>query len=158
VLTFPFVADPPLYFSVFVNGPLADLWKAMNGGLQMDDRIVVVRHGESLRSDSDRWKSNLSAHPLLVHPTLEPDMLDDGDGGMVIASGDKLGGRPHCVQDPELEGSDALLDQGYVQAVQLDFANQGDALVTGNWPFADGLFNLFAKPDPTSPTYWAVQS
>ena len=157
VLTIPFLVDPAVYVSVFVNGALETFWESMNEGLQSDDRIVTVRHGEALRCDSDEFRSDLSAHPLVVAELLEPDMMDDGDGGRGISSYHKLGGRPYCIQEPELEGAEELLGRGYVQALQLDFPSRRDGVVSGSWPFADGLFNLFLTPDEDAPVYWAFQ-
>ena len=43
---------------------------------------------------------------------------------------------------------------GYLQILQLDFPGGGeDALVSGNWPFGDGMFHLFGKP-PFDRDHW----
>jgi hypothetical protein len=158
VLTFPFLIEPVVYVSVFVNGTIKRLWQSMNDGLQSDDRIVTIQHGDALRGDSDdEIRSELSAHPLLVAELLEPDLVDDGEGGRAIASDHKLGGRPYCIQEPELDGAEELLGRGYVQALQLDFPSSRDGAVSGNWPFTDGLFNLFIAPHGGAPVYWAFQ-
>ena len=54
VLTFPFLLEPAVFVSVFVNGTIEVLWKSMNHGLYSDDRIVAVRHGEALRGEPER--------------------------------------------------------------------------------------------------------
>jgi hypothetical protein len=150
--------DPAVYVSVFVNGTIEGLGAAMNRGLQSDDRIVASRHGETRRSDSDRYRSELSSHPLKIGEKVAEDLVEDDEGGQVISSVHKFGGRPYCIQEPELEGAEELLDRGYVQALQLDFpAHRYDAKVSGSWPFADGLFNLFLKPQDDSRIYWAFQ-
>ena len=157
VLTIPFLVEPAVYVSVFVNGSIEVLVKSMNDGLQSDDRIVAVRHGEALRGDSNEFRSDLSAHPLLVAEMLEHDLVEDGAGGRAISSHHKLGGRPYSIQEPDLDGSEELLGRGYVQALQLDFPGPGDGAVSGDWPFADGLFNLFIAPLEDVPVYWAFQ-
>jgi hypothetical protein len=157
VLTIPFQVEPAVNVSVFVNGPIEALLKSMNDGLQSDDRIVAIRHGEVIRGDSDEFRSDLSAHPLVVAESLEPDLVKDSEGGRAISSHHKLGGRPYCIQEPDLEGAEELLGRGYVQALQLDFPGPGDGAVSGSWPFADGLFNLFIAPQRGVPLYWAFQ-
>jgi len=157
VLTFPFVKVPLVLVSVFVNGGVDVLWESMNDGLQSDDRIVAVRHGAIPRGHSDRFASDLSAHPLVICSTCERDLVDNGEGGHVVSSDHKFGGRPYCIQEPELEGAEGLLDNGLVQALQLDFPGHADGGVSGDWPFADGLFNLFLKADDPGLIYWAFQ-
>ena len=120
VLTIPFLVDPAVYVTVFVNGALETFWESMNDGLQSDDRIVTVRHGEALRGDSDEFRSDLSAHPLVVAELVEADLIDDGVGGRMIASDHKLGGRPYCIQEHELEGAspaDGVISNGWVSCL-----------------------------------------
>jgi hypothetical protein len=155
VLTFPFSEDPELFGSVFVNCTFEELLDAMNQGLQRDDRIVTVLHAALPRGRSDNWRSPLTEHPLRVGEVVA-DAIDDGQGGVVIASDHKLGGRPDCIQEPELEGAVALMESGYVQALQLDFPGPEDGSIAGNWPFADGLFNLFL-PVAGGESVWAFQ-
>ena len=109
------------------------------------------------RSRQDDHLSGLSAHPLIVQEHLAEDTVLNGEGGQLISSAHKFGGRAYCVQEPELQGAEALLDSGYVQALQLDFPGSADATVSGDWPFADGIFNLFMHPDESHPVYWAFQ-
>jgi hypothetical protein len=157
VLTFPLFEMPPLFVSVFVNGGVDVLWDAMNSGVQSDDRIVAIRHNEIPRGRSKQFASELSAHPLEISPRTDHDLVDDGTGGTIVYSAHKFGGRPYCIQEPELEGTELLLKQGFVHALQLGFPGRSDGDVSGNWPFADGLFNLFLKPDDPTVTYWAFQ-
>lgn len=157
VMTVPFLREPLVYVSVFVNCSYRTLLGARNGGLQSDARIVVVRHGEANRDSVAANASGLTPHPLLLETQPAPDLLDDEDGGRVIDSSHKIGGRPYCIQEPELDGVEALLREGYVQAVQLDFPGSEDGDVSGNWPFGDGLFDLFLRVDPSATAYWAFQ-
>jgi hypothetical protein len=157
VLTFPLFEQPVVYVSVFVNGE-DSLWDAMNAGVQSDDRIVTVRHGDVPRGPSDRFESELSSHPLEVSREIRHDVIaPDGDDRQIISSVHKFGGRTHCIQGARLQGADELFDRGLVQVLQLDFPGREDGCVSGNWPFADGLFNLFMKPDEPALTYWAFQ-
>ncbi len=73
------------------------------------------------------------------------DRIDDGAGKEVPVSSHKLGGRPYCIQEPELPGADELLTDGWTQVLQLDFPARSP--VRGAWPFLDGLFNVFMRRD-----------
>lgn len=69
------------------------------------DCILVVRHGAVFRSRSDRFASELSAHPLLVSPQVSSDLVDDGEGGQIISSDHKFGGHfPGVGRLPRLVG------------------------------------------------------
>ncbi len=119
----------------------------MNEGVQSDNRVVAIRHGALPRGSSNQFASELSAHPLVISPHSHPDLIDDGEDSGIISSIHKFGGRPYCIQEPELAGANILLENGLVQALQLGFPGHADGKVTGDWPFAGGLFNLFLKPD-----------
>jgi hypothetical protein len=156
VLTVPIAAQPVVYASVFVNCDFDALLDAMNAGIQADDRVVVVAHPEAGRSDSTRYQSGLSAHPLLIGDSVCDD-VDTIDDQKIFAGGHKIGGSPHCIQEPELEGAGDLMNRGFVHVLQLDFPGREDGDVRGNWPFADGLFNLFMRLDRDEPPRWAFQ-
>jgi len=94
---------------------------------------------------------------LIIGETLDDDLDDDGEGGLVIYSDHKFRGRPYSIQDPELDGAEELMKRGFVQVLQLDFPGAADGAVRGNWPFFDGLFNLFMLPERPSLYEWAVQ-
>jgi hypothetical protein len=157
VLTFPLFEHPDGFVSVFINGGPNTLWSAMNQGLQPDDRILAVRHGATPRGRSERFSSDVSAHPLVIAPDPERDVIVNEQGESLISSGHKLGGKPYCIQEPTLAGADALMARGFVHALQLDFPSRADGAVNGNWPFADGMFNLFIKPDDPDDIRWAFQ-
>lgn len=157
VLTFPLIEQPMVFASVFVM-EASTYSGSMNDGVQSDDRILVVRHGAVFRTRSDRFASELSAHPLLVSPQVSNDLVDDGEGRQIISSDHKFGGRPCCIHELELQGADLAFERGFIQALQLDFPGYSDGNVSGNWPFADGLFNLFLKPDDPDLVCWAFQA
>jgi hypothetical protein len=153
VLTVPAAVDPDLYISIFVQG---ELWDAMNRGMFSDERVVALSHGALPSRTDGRFPSALSEH-LLELGEERPDMVaEPGDDVIRPRADHKIGGRPHCIQEPELEGIEALLDTGFVQLVQLDFPSAADAMVRGTWPFANGLFSLFGAP-PFERFFWAFQ-
>ena len=64
----------------------------------------------------------------------------------------------HRIRQPELPGAAELFRDGYVQVLQLDFPDGDDGDISGNWPFGDGLFNLFWRPPFIGePYFWYVQ-
>jgi hypothetical protein len=119
---------------------------------------MAILHLDLPRSADYLNASALSAHPLLLMPEA-PDVEHNGEGGIEIVEAHKFGGRPYCVQEPELEGVDELLRRGYFQALQLAFPGaRNDARVSGNWPFGDGIFNLFWKePFESTRPIWYLQ-
>ncbi len=158
-LTLPLQSDPELFISVFRNCGPDEIWDAMNAGFRSDASVFAVAHPDVPRRDDDLAASVLSAHPLLIADVTD-DWMDSGepDIGRLVRAGSKIGGRPFCIQEPELEGADELLAAGYLQVAQFDASNPSDALVSGNLPFGDGLLNLFWKApwNPREPR-WAFQ-
>ena len=157
--TFPLYTDPsPLYFSLFINCEFWDLVSSLNLGLQTDDRIVVVTHPALPRSHSTQYASQLISQHSLHIDELAADMVQSDSGEMVIRERHKFGGRPFCIQEPVLPGSEELFAQGYRQLLQIDFPSPADGRVSGNWPFGDGIFNLFWKQSLSSePYFWYLQ-
>jgi hypothetical protein len=75
------------------------------------------------------------------------DAIEDGDGRAITRSRHKIGGRPCVIRERsqsrrELDGT---LRQGFLLVAQFDFPSGEDALVSGDWPFADGLFAILAR-------------
>ena len=119
--------------------------------------MVVLTHPELPVSDAPERNSVLSAHPIVVGSEA-PDLVSDEDGGTVIDSSHKIGGRPYCIQEPELSGAKELFADGYLHVLQLDFPGPPDA-VKGEWPFGGGLFNLFWRPPFEEQEYvWYLQA
>jgi hypothetical protein len=58
-----------------------------------------------------------------------------------------------------LAALESLRQDRYVLVAQFDFPHGGDALVSGDWPFADGTFALFGREPFQGPDwrwYWSV--
>jgi hypothetical protein len=157
IITFPLCVEPVLYASLFRNCDPDEFFHALNDGFMSDNRIVAAVHPDLPRGASGLHASQVSPHPLLIQaPGM--DMLADGEGGLVTSSDHKLGGRPYCIQDPELEGAAALFWTGYVQVLQVDFPGFEDGNISGPWPFGDGLFNLLWRPPfLASELRWCIQ-
>src|SRR5258708_39432534 len=92
--------------SVCVQG---ELWEAMNRGIFSDKRVVAVVHARSARRSDRTYASVLSEHRIVLGDEA-PDLVTDqsDDGGPRPMSDHKIGGRPYCIQEPELEGAEAL--------------------------------------------------
>ncbi len=156
--TFPLYEDNGLYLSLFINCSFAEFLSALNQGFQTDNRIVVITHEEKPRSKSTKYASKLSQHRLQIDG-IKADTIQNDSGENVIRERHKFGGRPFCIQEPLMEGSEELLIQGYRQILQIDFpVSREDGKISGNWPFGDGIFNLFWKyPFENAKYYWCLQ-
>jgi hypothetical protein len=157
--TFPLILGAsPLSFSIFINCRFSELLLALNQEPQSDNRIVAVLHGTTSHSTSNRYASKLSQHGLQIGDTL-PDRIENDGGTQQVRERHKFGGRPYCLQEPTLAGSEVLFNQGYRQVMQIDFpTSRYDGRISGNWPFGDGMFNFFWKyPFLGKEYYWYVQ-
>jgi hypothetical protein len=157
--TFPLIIGAsPLSCSIFINCLFSELLLALNQGPQSDNRIVAVLHEDTARSTSNRYASKLTRHALQISDVM-PDIIQNDGGERQIRERHKFGGRPYCIQEPTLAGSEVLLSQGYRQVVQIDFPiSRYDGLISGNWPFGDGIFNFFWKyPFAGEEYYWYIQ-
>lgn len=153
VMTLPLATDPELELSIFRQG---ELWDAMNAGVFSDDRVVAIVHAPSRRRADGRYRSALSEHRIVLGDEVDDIHFDEAADEPRPRSDHKLGGHPYCIQEPELDEGEALLRRGLVQLVQLDFPSSQDGDVSGSWPFADGMFNLFGAP-PFEEWFWAFQ-
>lgn len=165
IMTFPLATEPGLLATVFRNCPFDEFLDAMNDGFKDDDRIVVIPHATMFpRSRSKRFRSDVSPHGIIVGDEI-PDRVRSHPLRPPVAevdaqpySGHKFGGEPYCIQEPELPGARELFEQGFIQAIQVDFPGPEDGDVDGDWPFMDGLFNLFLRPPFVDvPAYWCLQ-
>jgi hypothetical protein len=156
--TFPLYDNNSLlYFSLFINCPFAEFIQSLNNGFQTDNRIRIVLHEDKTRSNFTKYASKLSQHTLVMDG-IESDIILNDQGDNVIREGHKFGGRPFCIQEPNLDGADELFAQGYRQVLQIDFPNPADGRISGSWPFGDGIFNLFWKhPFEGEKYYWYLQ-
>lgn len=118
--------------------------------------IDVVVHGESVRGTDIESASTLSPHPLILGARTS-DWIRDESGEKLVAPSHKLGGSPSLMHgEPALEREvNALLSSGVRQVLQMDFPGNGnDALVSGNWPFGDGLFHLLGTTGLDPKWFW----
>ncbi len=156
--TFPlYEGNSPLYFSLFINCSFAEFVQTLNGEFQSDNRVVIVLHRDVPRSNSLQYASKLSPHIVEIED-IQSDIVQGDQGENVVREKHKFGGRPYCIQEPNLPGADELFEQGYRQILQIDFPNPGDGRISGSWPFGDGIFNVFWKPPfEGEKYYWYLQ-
>jgi hypothetical protein len=143
--TVPISLEPDLEASIFLSFDFAQMAK-YSGILCNDELVQVVIHEPSRRGSQSQLSSNLSAHPLIIKDFQTDWVIDDGI--QLVESGHKIGGRPYIIHnEPSIhEESAKIMADGFVQIIQLDFpGGGGDAIVSGDWPFADGMFHLFGK-------------
>ena len=142
--TVPIASDPPLFASIFV----ADLESLMRARGQVNETglVSIVVHARKQRGASSPLNSPLSEHSLLL---AEPasDQVEDDDGLLTARSGHKIGGAPHLVRRKTalLAALESLRQDRYVLVAQFDFPHGEDVVVSGDWPFADGMFALFGR-------------
>jgi hypothetical protein len=109
--------------------------------------LQVVVHAPAPRQVDSRFSSHLSEHPLVIGDPL-PDLIVDDEGDSSVESAHKIGGLPYLINNHEPLESDVerILAEGYLHLLQVDFpGGGGDALVSGDWLFGDGMFHLFGR-------------
>jgi len=143
--TVPLSIEPELCVSIFV----ADLEPLMGvrGRINEVGLLHPIVHPPVPRElGVSPFDSVLSEHSLML---LEPteDWVEDDDGQQVIRPEHKIGGRPPLVREqPALLASvDDVRKKGYLLIAQFDFPSGEDAVVSGDWPFADGILTLFGR-------------
>ena len=144
--TIPLASTPPLEASIFLSFDF-DQMAATASTIGASDLVSVVVHPPAERVAISDLASELSAHPLVLEPEQSDTIIDD-EGNPMINSRHKLGGRPYTFRDrfEHIRGSGELATGGFMQVLQIDFpASTRDAAVEGTWPFADGMFHLFAR-------------
>lgn len=150
--TVPITTSPSVFASIFV----ADLEALMEvrGGVSRPDLVRVVVHPSMERGPSSRFDSLLSEHSLLLAGPAD-DLTPDDDGVAAVRPGHKIGGTPHLVRRkaPLLDAIERLRRDRYVLVAQFDFPHGVDAVVSGDWPFADGMFALFGR-EPFQEREW----
>lgn len=152
--TLPFAKNPPFYISIFV----VDLESLMlvRGVVNSLGYVDIQVHERANRSIShSAYDSTISPCSISVLPESNDWMMDD-DGSQLVLPGHKIGGRPCLIRKNSdlLFSLDSLKDKEFFQVCQIDFPGTEDFAVSGNWPFADGIFSLFARP-PFGEEDWA---
>lgn len=153
--TLPLTQDRETELSVFLAFDFDGMANASRRILtNADDPLEVLVHEARPRANDPDNASELSAHPLEIHGTA-PDWFVTG-GKKVIESGHKIGGRPYIEQrSPSLLAElERLTSSGFRQFVQIGFpSGRHDAIVTGDWPFADGVFHLLVREMSGTPEF-----
>jgi len=112
--------------------------------------IEFVVHGPSIRATTDNRRDLLPPHPFAFGSAiLDRQGYDSEDNEAIPLSDHKLGGRPYFIKSaPDLVSAVQKLEQNrYRQLLQLSFPGSQDATIDSDWPFGDGLFNLFVRSD-----------
>lgn len=123
------------FVSIFLHGDFGQMWDA-RGVWQPGGRLAeAVVHRDLVRSGEAELRSELSPHGLALLDSV-PDRRDDGGP----RSGHKLGGSPSLLRPLEADGQ-----HGGRLVAQIDFPGPPDDLVSGPWPFGEGLFFLFEE-------------
>jgi len=143
-LTIRLATDPDQYVSIFVAE--YEALASVRAHLNQPGLVWFVTHRPSPRGQSTAQASRLSPHGLRIFPEGE-DWLDDGEGGRVIRSGHKLGGRPHLIRETTAlrRGIETAAMEGFSYVLQVDFPESDDDPVSGPWPFGDGIFGAFGR-------------
>jgi hypothetical protein len=145
-----FFASVPLSFNphLFVSIFIANFEEIVNvrGHLNELGLLSVVVHKPVQRDIDTDFSSNLTEHNLkLLGETV--DWIEDDDGSKIVRPNHKIGGRPHLVRPKKLlsDAINRIYEDSYSLIVQFDFPSGDDSMVSGNWPFGDGMFSLFGK-------------
>lgn len=151
LLTLSLEEDDSVEVSLFLN---QDWWDCFFDQLRIvfsadDPWIDFVIHGPSVRATNDYRRSLLTPHPINYGAIILDQQGYDEDNKIVPSSDHKLGGRPFFIksEDDFVTAVEATEQRGYRQLLQLAFPGSEDANIAGDWPFADGIFNLFFKQE-----------
>ena len=80
----------------------------------------------------------------------DPEVGTEGQlGDRGIYADHKVGGVPYFGQlEGEVGAAFSLLENGFVHLLQLAFPSREDAMISGNWPFGESVFHVFARRKP----------
>lgn len=152
--SFPFFSAPETCLSLFVAD--FDEILELRGRVVELDRLEVLVHSPTSRADSaSPHDSNLSEHSLALQSVCEDWVLGD-EGEKVVRSGHKLGGSPYLINPRSSLVSELrkTYSEGFRHVAQFDFPSGDDSMVSGDWPFGDGIFSLFGKDPFMAPADW----
>jgi hypothetical protein len=148
--TVPVSLEPELCVSIF-SAELDALMEARGRVNRAGGLLELMPHSVADRNPTaSQYDSALSEHSLAFLQATD-DWIEDHEGRRIVRPEHKIGGRPHLVRDlPVLVDALKNLEaEGYSLMAQFDFPCGEDALVSGDWPFADGIFALLGRSVPS---------
>lgn len=151
LMTLPLGIQPALEASIFLSFDFDGMADAA-GDLAPNGPVTVLTHTPSRRATTREYASNLSEHPLILGVPSNDELTSD-TGVRLTKSSHKIGGRPFFLHgEPTIETDvEIAYRAGFRQLVQLAFpGGSGDATVSGDWPFGDGLFHVFVRASQSS--------
>ncbi len=107
--------------------------------------VQLVLHAPAPRATDPALCSELSSHCLAIQgERIDSESPDEN----LIWNHHKIGGYPffHHYRNPMVADANTLEDSGYLHLLQFAFPDSEDGLVSGDWPFAEFVFHVFAKP------------
>lgn len=160
--TVPLAIEPRLDVSIFV----ADFTQLLPRRGQLNDPGLVwpLVHAPQPRAVASEVASSLTERALLLLGETDDVPLDEDAAApleeteeMLLDGLDchKIGGAPRLVRrTPELvEAVRSILRSDFKLIAQFTFPDDQDALVSGDWPFGDGVFSLFGQ-EPFGADSW----
>ena len=110
----------------------------------------VVHPEETQRDDHSPLKNSIKALELVFGEVRSDPPCEGVEdlGAAAIYSDHKVGGLPFFNQiEGEVGKSLQLLRDGFVHLLQITFPSNADSLSSGNWPFGESAFHVFARHD-----------
>ena len=113
-----------------------------------ESEVSVVVHPPAPRTTTSEFASELSGHALVageeVDDMPEPEPDDDEFEPQPIG-GHKLGGEPHLIRHKAttIDSLAAAKADGFEHCLQIDFPSRDDDDIRGDWPFGDGIMQIF---------------
>ncbi len=147
LMTLPVLRDADLEASIFFDFEIDFVVKNKYKIFTASENFLhVVIHKNSERRKDNLFQSTVSGNRVIIQ-RIVPDVGSEGDS---YYDNHKIGGSPFLVREDMFKsGIDALAQCGYKNWVQLDvpgFGEEGDEDgLDGDWPFADGIFNIMIK-------------
>lgn len=142
-ITVKLSGEENLFISLFV----ADFENLLGvrGRVNKLGMVENVIHKPQQRENNSQFQSQISEHDIQILET-ENDS-EEIDKEIIYLSGHKIGGFPHLIRNKNNLENDInkLFENGFLQIVQIDFPGNQDDVVSGDWPFGDGIFSLFGK-------------
>jgi len=149
LLTLMLDDDHATEVSLFLNHDwwdFSDYYRCVLG--EDEPWIEFVVHGSSERGLNNSRRSLLTPFPLIYGPAILDQQGYFAEDGEAIPNSDhKIGGRPFIIKSETafVNAIQKIEQNGFHQLFQLAFPGSRDANIAGDWPFGDGIFNLFFK-------------